>query len=139
MGVSLLTSLLLLSGCSGTSENAIDSDTGMAKFFCGAVKPEAEQANSDFWTLAKAVSGEKVRDKVPSAQDVMDSMLQVSSSAALAAKLSLDPAQAWLKELSSGALDVVRWFGNGDESTEDLIYAVGRWNAAYDELAFYCE
>ncbi len=134
-----LASVLFLAGCSSAPQDEIDSTTGMAKFFCGAVKPEAEQANSDFWTLARAVSGEEVGGKVPSVQEVMNSMLQINSTASLAAKLSTDPAETWLRELAFGAFEVVRWYGNGSDSTEELIFAVGKWKAAYEKLPKYCQ
>jgi hypothetical protein len=120
------------------NEESLDAITGMEKMFCGAIRPEAEKANSNFWTLAEAVNGEKPKGKIPSARDVMESMMTISQSADVASSVSLEPARSWLKDLSASSGEVVRWFGNGTGSTEELMYAVGGWKEAFEQLSTYC-
>ena len=128
IGVILVCSFL--TGCSSSIDTSIDPITGMVKSFCVELKPDMEQADSDFWTLGKETSMETF----------VKSMLEVSQDASSIALVSVEPAESWLTEVGTNATDFIRYF-SGDLSggSEELLGIASRWKATYSELPKYCD
>ena len=128
IGVILVCSFL--TGCSSSIDTSIDPITGMVKSFCVELKPDMEQADSDFWTLGKETSMETF----------VKSMLEVSQDASSIALVSVEPAESWLTEVGTNATDFIRYF-SGDLSggSEELLGIAPRWKATYSELPKYCD
>jgi len=119
-----------LTGCTSSTESVIDPITGMDKSFCLELKPDMEEADSNFWTLGKNTSMDTF----------LKSMLEVSQDAHLIASVSVEPAQSWLIQVGTNALDFVRYF-SGDLSggSEELLGITSRWKGTYLELPKYCD
>ena len=121
---------LFLTGCTSSIDTSIDPITGMVKSFCVELKPDMEQADSDFWTLGKETSMETF----------VKSMLEVSQDASSIALVSVEPAESWLTEVGTNATDFIGYF-SGDLSggSEELLGIASRWKATYSELPKYCD
>ena len=128
IGVILVCSFL--TGCSSSIDTSIDPITGMVKSFCVELKPDMEQADSDFWTLGKETSMETF----------VKSMLEVSQDASSIALVSVEPAESWLTEVGTNATDFIRYFsGDGSGGSEELLDIASRWKGTFLELPKYCD
>jgi hypothetical protein len=125
----LVFSLFFLAGCSSNEEAYIDPITGIDKSFCVVFKPNMEKANKDFWTLGNKTSMDTL----------LNSLFEVSQEANLIASVSVEPAQSWLNQVATNALDLIRYF-SGDLSggSEELLTIASRWKGTYLDLPKYC-
>jgi len=128
--IALILLCSFLASCSSSRETTIDPITGMDRFFCAELKPDMEEADSNFWTLGKSTSMDTF----------LKSMLEVSQDANLIASVSVEPAQSWLIQVGTNALDFVKYF-SGDLSggSEELLGIASRWKGTYLELPKYCD
>ena len=128
IGVILVCSFL--TGCTSSIDTSTEPITGIVKSFCVELKPDMEQADSNFWTLGKSTSMETF----------VKSMFEVSQDANTIAIVSTEPAKSWLTAVGTNATDFLRYF-SGDLSggSEELLGIASRWNATYLELPKYCD
>lgn len=125
----LLSLCISTTGCSNEGD-LIDSATGMPTMFCPELKERIEEANGNLWTLGQSTT-------LP---DFKDSLFQVIEQTQTISTVSESPAKDWLEEVSTNAVDFVKYFsGPGEDGASQLMDIASRWKGAYEQLDVYCK
>ena len=129
-GFSIITALLLVTGCTSSTDFEINPQTGMAEFLCPTFKDLLENANKEVWALTEFKT---------SIQSAQEAVIEVMSDAATISVVTEQPATAWLQDIGANGKDFLNYFGSSTAgSTEDLMQIYGRWKANYESLKIYC-